>query len=536
MEKIWNIKCDGRQLSSNDIIDTLLKNRGIKDINNFLDPSEDNLIDFKAFKNIDKAKDIILDTINSNGTFLIYGDVDTDGCSSTAIAYRYLKHFTDNIKIYLNKGKVHGISDDFNIKEQLKDISTVIVVDSINDNPAKYIEILNAGIKLIVMDHHVLGEKVLSVADDICLISSAYDYPNHNLSGSGVTWKVMKYIDICTNNNYANDLVDLATTGIVGDICDLSENSMENRYICNLGFKTLRNPGIKRILGQYEFNSTAILYSISPLINSANRMENNYDAIKLFIEDDNIKLSSIIQQLTLYKEQQKVLVDEMYLKYIKPQSIKQADHKCLYFLVEGDSNFAGLLANKAVSEFNKPVIVLHNKDNNLYQGSMRAYGIDDFRAMINSIGIATCEGHEQAAGISIPKDKFKQFYLALEELLKDYTFEQKIDIDMQLSIPQISPYLIAKVKNINKISGNGFPKILIALKDISKYYVFDMSNHKHMAIKCDDLSLIKWNMTNWDNVTNVPKEKTVSVVGTLEENYYKGMLNKQVIIDDYKFE
>ena len=32
------------------------------------------------------------------------------------------------------------------------------------------------------MDHHVLGEKVLSVADDICLISSAYDYPNHNYS------------------------------------------------------------------------------------------------------------------------------------------------------------------------------------------------------------------------------------------------------------------------------------------------------------------------------------------------------------------
>ena len=86
----------------------------------------------------------------------------------------------------------------------------------------------------------------------------------------------------------------------------------------------------------------------------------------------------------------------MYVKYIKPQSIKQLDKKCMYFMIEGDSNFTGLLANKAVSDFCKPVIVLHN-EKEAYQGSMRVVGVDDFRAMINSTGLATCEGHEQAA-------------------------------------------------------------------------------------------------------------------------------------------
>ena len=541
MEKIWDIKFDGRNLSSNEIVDQVLRGRGIKNVDEFLNPSASNLIDFKAFKNIDKAKDIVLNTLDSAGEFLIYGDVDTDGCSSAAIMYRYLKHFTNKIKIYLNVGKVHGITDDFDFDKQLSGINTVIVVDSMNDNPTKYIEILKRGINLIILDHHIPSKEILDISDKICLISSAIDnYPNPNLSGSGVTWKFTKYLDLCLNSTYSDDLVDLATTGIVGDICDVSEKSMENRYICNLGFNNLKNPGIKKILGSYEFNSTAILYSISPLVNGANRLENNYDAVNLFITDDELTLSDTVQLLTDYKIHQKGKVDALYHTFIDKQVLKQINNKCMYFMIDADKNFAGLLANKVCGEFCRPVIVLYNgEDDRYYNGSMRATGIDDFRAIINSTGIGVCEGHEQAAGVTIPKDKFFDFYDKIEYLLKDYTFVQKVDVDVQISVPQISSYLVSKIKAINKITGNGFPQVLVAVTNVTDYSVREMSGGKHMAIDCaNNVSFIKWNILDWGSVDS---GKSVSVIGTLDESFRHGKWHEtiktsQIILTDYKFE
>lgn len=508
-----------------------MRNRGILDIDGFINPKYSDMLSSAYFENIGRAKDIILDTIKNDGTFLIYADVDVDGCTSASIAYRYLKNYTNKIKTFINKEKDHGIQNYFNLEEELKEVDTVIIVDSINDSPDKYLQILDMGKQLVIADHHIPNEEILKVKDKICLVSSAVNYPNSHLSGSGVTWKLMRYIDECTENNYANLLVDLAACGIISDVCDVGKDSPENRYICYMGFNNIYNPALKIIAGNYEFNSTTISYSLSPLVNSANRVGNNKEALELFISDDITRIKDIIDNLKSYKDYQKEQVDTIYSDVIINQAQGQLDKKCMYFLISDAKNFAGLIANKACADFNRPVIVLQDYGDN-YSGSMRSVGVDNFQKIISDSNYAICAGHEMAAGITIPKNNFFLLYNYIEEQLKDYSFKQEISVDVELSVNQINSYLIKQLKLINKISGKGFPAVIVKLSDVSDYKINKMSNGKHLSLKTNDVSFIKWNFSDWNSV--LPDAK-LSAIGTLDENFFAGKHSYQLIMDDFVF-
>lgn len=202
-------------------------------------------------------------------------------------------------------------------------------------------------------------------------------------------------------------------------------------------------------------------------------------------------------------------------------------------MINSDKNLSGLLATKVSSEFCRPAMVLSlSEDKQFYSGSMRAVGIDDFRKIINDSGNAICSGHEKSAGVTIPANKFFDVYDFIENALQSVEFVQKIDVDVRLSVPQISSYLVNNFKEVNNISGNGFPPILVAVEDVDDYDVTQLSRGKHLCIKSDDVSFIKWNFTDWDDIK--PSGK-FSAVGTLEESYFGKKVTQQLIINDFNF-
>ena len=50
MQKIWNVKIDGRGMDQLEIIESLLESRGVEDCYEFLNPSSDELIPFEKLK------------------------------------------------------------------------------------------------------------------------------------------------------------------------------------------------------------------------------------------------------------------------------------------------------------------------------------------------------------------------------------------------------------------------------------------------------------------------------------------------------
>ena len=72
MEKLWNVKIDGRKMDSVEIIDALLESRDIDNVNEFLCPNEDNILPLENLRNIERAAQIILDGVEAGKTFYAY--------------------------------------------------------------------------------------------------------------------------------------------------------------------------------------------------------------------------------------------------------------------------------------------------------------------------------------------------------------------------------------------------------------------------------------------------------------------------------
>ena len=533
MKKEWNIKIDGRDLDEAEIIDAILESRGIKDSNRFLNPVEDDMVPFEEMQGLDEGCQIVLNAIESDKEFVIHFDCDVDGTSSGTIMTRYLQNYTDKITTIINNGKEHGV-ERFNLS-LLNNNTVLIVVDSLNNDPKVYRKILNTGTELIVLDHHLIEDSLRDANLPFCLISSANNYPNPALSGAGVVFKFCQYIDSVTWNNYSDEYWDLATAGIVADMSDLSEQSPENRYICYQGFNNQKNPAISKINGSFGFDSKAVSFGLAPLVNAANRLNENEKAMRLFLSDDIKEISALVRDLKKCKEKQNEITLEQMSDLIE-QGEKQLNQKCMYFFLgdKTEANVTGLLGNKLLEKYQRPLFVLR-KYNDVFAGSMRAVGTQNFAKIVNDTGIGTCAGHESAAGIFIPVDLFDEFKQKIEDALKDIEFKQTIDVDVQLNVEQITDSLIRSIKEINKISGSGFAPINVMIGEVDDYEVSNMSGGKHLKIMTPNVTFIKWNFDNWDEMWDLDN-KAFYGVGQLDSGFFGRTYYRQVILSDYKFE
>ena len=520
----WKVNLYAQGLTNRDIINTTLYNRGVEDIEDFLNPPPSYILPSSLFKNIEKASKLFINGINNKRTFIIHADVDTDGCTSGALIFRYLSAFDIEPITYINEGKKHGIQEDFHLP--VND-GILIIVDSINNDPQDYLKLLDQGIDIIVLDHHIPKPEILAIQEKINLVSSANDYPNPYLSGSGVCWKFLTYVDNLLNTNIAYNMVDLAAIGIIADVCRVDSQSMENRAICNMAFNNVHTPAIPLLCD--ELNSNSISFSIANYVNAANRINDNRTALNLFISDNKGQLHQIIRKLDEDHEYQKQMVDRLY-ENLKEEADLQKDYKVMFFFGDHYDNFSGLLATKVVADYGKPCFVLRTNDDDMYRGSMRCNLDIDFRAIINEFDGAECNGHERSAGVIIDKTKIDEFVNFIDNKLEGIIFDDRTEIDFSINQSQVTPFLLHNINNINRITGSEFRPIKVLIEDVDNLNVSYMKNGKHLAMTSPLMKFIYWNYN--DTVVLKDNDK-LSAIGTLSENTFRGTTTLQMIMKDF---
>lgn len=527
-KKNYKVLNDCRQMYEDEVFEAILKRRGIADPEHFFNPTEDDLFPLDNLYRIDEAFDRLDKAIKENEKIAILFDTDLDGTASGAIITRYLRNFTNNIETYIDEGKQHGlIGQDI---EKFFDIDLLIVVDSLDKNELQYKKLYENKTDVIILDHHAIKESV-PYDDYSILVSSQRKYSNPQLSGAGVTWKFCKYMDEQYLTGYADELVDLAACGLVGDMMDMTV--MENRYIVSKGLSKIYNPAIKKIVGGFEFNSTAISFSVAPIINASNRIGKNDIAMKAFIEDDNKTLLKYMRELKICRVLQNEEVDR-----ILPEAInsceEQKDQKMIVVFIDTDYGISGLLGNKLLERYQRPVLIL--KDcGDTYKGSMRATGVDDFRKICNESGLAKADGHELASGIEIKKELLNEFTIYIEETLPELKDDSTTNIDIQLDISDITRKMVDLIKKFDRISGTNFPPIKVYIDNICDYEIGNMSDYKHLTIKPNDyLLIIKWNYNGsfekMEDHSLVNDE--LRVVGTIDSGFLGRKFVLKVVCDE----
>lgn len=443
---------------------------------------------------------------------------------------RYLECFDVKPYLYINEGKIHGVTD-YNIEKILADkVQTLIIVDSLDSDVDNYKKIYENNIQIVVADHHTVNPDI-PYGDYVTLVSSDVDYSD-DLCGCGVTWSICRKIDEKLGTNDALYLTDLVANATVADMVSLDENNMQNRAIVNYGLSKICNPALLRIGGNYEWNTKTIAFGVAPRVNSCNRLNKNEIPLYAFLSDDEVEIKKYAKLLDKCKEEQNIEVQRLYEEAIE-QCSSQSEYKMLVVFTEPKYAINGVLANKLLEVYGKPILCL-TKNGDAYGGSMRAIGVENFRQILEDTGLCEAHGHNSASGCVIKVKDFDLFRDKIEESLKDIEFVSETVVDAQIDAWDVDSTLLEEVKKIDRISGQGFPALKFLI-EIDDFTVEKLSKGKHLGIRSANMLFIKWNFNDDELYERLEDAAmcgdTIKCIGSLEGSFVYKTFNKMILDD-----
>ena len=536
-----------------------------RDINDFLSLGEDDL---------KQAAVHLCNTIQEDKSCLIIVDADCDGYTSSAILINYLHHWVPSwterkLKWFLHSGKQHGLSDCI---EEALCYDLIICPDSSSNDYDYHQRLSDAGIPVIVLDHHEAPEKSQYAT---IINNQLSDYPNKDLSGAGVAWQFCRYLDHMLEDNYANELLDLNALGNCGDM--MSMLSIETKHLINKGFLTenIKNPFIYHMaqknafkLGN-EITPMGAAFYIVPFVNAMVRSgtQEEKDILframlnhKAFEKTAEIKYNkptgkeiTVVERAisvceAVKRRQTKVETDTMEFIEKKIKENNMMEHKVLLFLLEPgqvDRNVAGLVANKIMAKYQRPCCILTRVDNEgilSFQGSARGcdkVGITEFKDICAATGYTMYEaGHQGAFGLGILEDNIENFVNATDLSLADMSDEPVYYIDHIFHGNDVDCNQILEIANHPELWGSRMDEPYMMIEDLvvtnDMVNIYEKKTNTLKITLPNGLALIKFNIT--DDERDMFKEDgciRLNIVGQCRKNEWMGNISAQMEIKDY---
>lgn len=486
-DKVWKLLHRGYPRSQDEAIKILLTNRGLtskKDQERFLSPSLDELFSLEL-SGSEEALARIKKAIDKKERIVVYADYDCDGICGTAILWETLYELGANVFPYvphrIKEG--YGLSKDALLALSKNGTTLVITVDQGIGAKEEIDYARSLGIDVIVTDHH-LPPKILPKA---IIVHTT------KLSGSGVAFILSAKIIRAFGKDKEEILskLDLATIATIADMVPLVG---PNRTIVRFGLDYLKNtkrPGLCAIyklsrLRSGKISTYDVSHVIAPRINAMGRLEHGLESLKLLLTKSEQKareLAKILNDTNIKRQR----LTEAHLGLGK----ELYDKGPVGIIIHKDfhEGVIGLIAQKLVEEFYKPMVVIAKGDK-FSKGSARS---------VNGLNIVealrACEehlvevgGHPMAAGFKIETKKLKPFAQKLESVcqkrLTEKVISPTLSVDCSLSLEYIDFDLFNRLQEFSPFGvGNPEPVFLtkeLAVEDVR--LVGSLSNHVKLQL------------------------------------------------------
>ena len=456
------------EFSKSKLITRLLLNRGIdtrKKVEKFLNTSENDLLDPFLFENMEKVVERIKVAKLKKEKIVIYGDYDVDGISGVAYLVIMLRKLGLNIDYYIPNRVHEGFGINRSTLNFLKrrDTKLFITVD-ISINSREEIMLLKKnGIDIIVTDHH----RQTTICDEMEILTInpkiSKSYPNKYLSGAGVAFKVACaiYERFGMSKKILYDYLDIVMIGTVADVVPMVN---ENRFIIKKGLNNIKKTkikGLKYIINYLKINPKNITTSdigflIAPIFNALGRIDNSKIVVNFFIQEDDFKLISIIEEMKKANKIRRYLENEIYNEI--EEKIQRLNRPKYIFMKSRSwhSGVVGVVCSRISIKYNIPVILVSIK-NGYGKASCRSIeGINIFDMLKEiSTKLERFGGHDLAAGFLVSEKYLFEVerYLRQRLVRKNREDVEKIlNVDSWLNIKSINK---KKLCDINRLAPFG---------------------------------------------------------------------------------
>lgn len=568
-------------------VENLLKARGVTDVDAFMNPTEKYLQSPNDLKNIGMAAAMYLRIVLNDkppySRILIIVDSDIDGYTSAAITYQYTKRVNCHCQVdyWLHEGKQHGLQDHIDrLMNENVHYDLIILPDS-SSNDAHYHDMLDGiNIPCLILDHHLID---VALSDNAVVVNNQLspNYYNKELTGAGVVYQFCRFLDKKLGQEWADDYLDLAAWGIIGDMGSVLE--MENRYIINEGLTYIHNDFFHCLLDKVSYSITgkmdaswsdvlaktnpiSVAFYVVPMVNALIRvgtMEEKELLFQAFIdgahlvpcnkrgakgtmERADIEAARVCTNAKAHQNKTKdEAVSRLEAKIFKYDLL---ENKILFVRLEDDDKFPpelnGLVAMQLAAKYKKPTIVARLNDQGFDRGSIRGVNnspLPSFKDFLTNSGFFEyVQGHANAAGCSIPDKYLSDFHKYANEALKDVDFGENcydINFDRHAMDKDIKA-LIVDLDKAGGIWGQMNPEPIIHIDNIhataSDIRIMG-SNMDTVKIEYNGIAYMKFHAKDLiEEIKTHNGTMEIEVIGRPNLNEWNGYITPQIFIDDYE--
>lgn len=571
---------DGSANDVNDIVGTVLRNRGIEKPQEYLNLTDSCVGDYNDLDNIDRAVECFVEHYNNRDKIAIIPDEDCDGYTSSAMLYLYIKSLDEDYPIeYIlhDQPKQHGLVDiDLS---KFDDAKLIIIADASTNDANQCNELISKGKSVIVLDHHDANYAEES-EEEIDYQAAQYNnaiivnnqlsnnYSNKDLSGAGIVYRFLQALDQELWHDYADNLLDLCAVGNIADVMDL--RSQETRYFANCGLKNFNNKFLQALATAQEYSTKGIInihnisWFFAPIINSVTRMgsyeerdilframtaqyeEFDYkkrdgSVIKENIYDRAVRLSTNIK--SRQDKQRDIVFNELI------DSVDINDKVVVLESKKAQSGLVGLSAMKLADTLQRAVIIVKEIEKDgvkVLSGSCRNFDgspISDFKELILQTGaFEFCSGHGNAAGLGILPENLEAAKAKFKEILQDVDFNLPILCDFEMDFADMDIRFIMDIAQYDWLWCTGIKEPKVAVTNISvqrkdikvqgkdmNSIAFEVEGIKYVAFKLKEDNPLLVFANGWGD----PEDELVfDAVVTCGINTYNGISQCQCIIED----
>lgn len=531
-----------------------------------LDRSLEQLHDYHSLLGIQQASALLAAAVMQDESILIVGDFDADGATSTTVAMKALRLFgARKVQFLVPNRFAYGYGLTPELVEAAKQFAPdlIVTVDNGIANHAGVRAAKDAGIKVLITDHH-LPSATLPDADAIVNPNQPNDpFPSKNLAGCGVIFYVMLALRryLVDHQWFADkkipvpnmsQLLDIVALGTVADLVPLDHN---NRILVHQGLRRIRGglcaPGIIGLLevGGRDFSratATDLGFAVAARLNAAGRLDDMSLGIECLLAEDAVTARELARKLDQMNLERRSIEQDMQVQAL--QALTQLNENLRGELPTGlvlfdkswHQGVIGILASRIKDRYHRPVIVFAPGQENELKGSARSITGLHLRDALALVDVKhpglmiKFGGHAMAAGLTIHQDQLETFSKSFDEIVSAQLTEDQLRhcliSDGELTEEEISLDVAAMLRDAGPW-GQAFPEPLF--DDTFRIVEQRLVGDKHLKLrlmkdkKLVDAIAFFVDTQKWPN----HRCETIRAAYRLDVNEYKGRSSVQLIVE-----
>ncbi|MGH7547923.1 MAG: single-stranded-DNA-specific exonuclease RecJ [Gemmatimonadales bacterium] len=418
----------------------------------FLRPDLERLSDPLAWADMRRAVDLVACALRAGTPVLVHGDYDVDGQCAVALLTRVLRSVGGNVHAFVP----HRLRDGYDfgaagLQEAQRVQAGLIITCDCGITAVEAVRAAReAGIDVIVTDHHLPGDALPPASAVLDPRRSDCPSADKNLCGSGVAFKLAQALaaSLSLSPNLPLHFLDYVALATVADVVPLTG---ENRILVRHGLKLLadsRWTGLRALvdaagLAGRPIRAGHVGFILAPRLNAAGRIGEPGEGVRLLLSDDPGEAAAIARELETLNARRQALdqriLDEAVA--LAEATLRPADC-ALVLAAEGwHPGVIGIVASRLVERYGRPTFLI-GWEGETGRGSGRSIPGLDLHAALHRVGhlLDKYGGHAMAAGLTLRRERYDAFRVAFLEVAgqvlgpDDLVPAQRVDLEVPLGL------------------------------------------------------------------------------------------------------